>query len=113
MRIGHDWRGVWVSWTIRRSIFSDDIDFLQEWKNDDVPIGTQSNLAAKMYDAAVSQYIGWYDDPSLGGLENTLKKLSEADPQFGKFCKPFSGASNSHLLNFQSVAKLLIWVCDC
>ena len=57
-------------------------ELFQEWRNDNVPIGTQSNLAAKMYDAAVSQYVGWYDDPSLGGLEQTLQRLNEADPTF-------------------------------
>ena len=29
------------------------------------------------------QYIGWYDEDSLGGLEETMSKLIQADPSFG------------------------------
>jgi len=28
--------------------------------------------------------VGWYDDASVGGLEQTLSKLLEADQEFGK-----------------------------
>lgn len=58
--------------------------------------------AVKLYDAAVSQvclfsnldinidllsqFAGWYDDSNLGGLETTLNKLYEADPDFGIHC---------------------------
>ena len=29
------------------------------------------------------QYVGWYDDDSLGGLEKTVEKMINTDPNFG------------------------------
>lgn len=52
------------------------------WKNEGVPLGTTSNEACKLYDAALTQYVGWYDDPQFGGLEQTISKLHKADPNF-------------------------------
>lgn len=49
-----------------------------------ISLSTPSNEAAKLYDAAVSQFVGWYDDKQLDGFEVTLKKMLEADPQFSK-----------------------------
>ena len=31
------------------------------------------------------QYIGWYDDDSVGGIENSVAKMLEADPNFGEY----------------------------
>lgn len=45
---------------------------------------TASNEAAKMYDSAVTQLVCWYDDPNVGGMDNAIKKMLEADPNFGK-----------------------------
>ena len=30
------------------------------------------------------QYVGWYDDPSLGGMEKTISDMMTADPEIGK-----------------------------
>ena len=30
------------------------------------------------------QYTGWYEEPSVGGLEKTLSDIIKADPDFGK-----------------------------
>lgn len=57
---------------------------MQEWQNDGIQLSTSSNEAAKLYDAAVSQFIGWYDEPNFGGLVGTLGRMVEADPKFGK-----------------------------
>ncbi|CAD5118358.1 DgyrCDS7067 [Dimorphilus gyrociliatus] len=46
------------------------------------PISTTSNEAAKLFDAVVTQYVGWYNDPSVGGLDNCLDKLLSADEVF-------------------------------
>ncbi|KAL5013448.1 hypothetical protein ScPMuIL_007718 [Solemya velum] len=54
----------------------------KEWSNFGLPMSTTNNEACKLYDASLSQYVGWYDDPSLGGLEPTLKKMLDADPDF-------------------------------
>ncbi|XP_072857003.2 tetratricopeptide repeat protein 38 isoform X2 [Pogona vitticeps] len=35
-----------------------------------------------MYDAALTQYVTWKNDKSLGGLEGCLSKLQTADPNF-------------------------------
>lgn len=49
-----------------------------------MPVSTHSNEAAKLYDAAITQYVGWYDDDQLGGLDTTIKNMLEADHTFGK-----------------------------
>lgn len=43
---------------------------------------TTSDQAAKLYDASMAQFVGWYHDNSLGGLENTVTKLVKEDPEF-------------------------------
>ncbi|KAK2548284.1 Tetratricopeptide repeat protein 38 [Acropora cervicornis] len=56
---------------------------LDAWKGEGLPLTTTSNEAAKMYDATVTQYTGWYDEPSVGGIEGSLSKMITADPDFG------------------------------
>ncbi|KAK2158222.1 hypothetical protein LSH36_174g01076 [Paralvinella palmiformis] len=51
------------------------------WKDAGLPFTTTSNQACKLFDAALTQYVGWYDEPSVGGLEKTLHDLLEADPE--------------------------------
>ena len=31
------------------------------------------------------QYVGWYDESSVGGIENSIDKMMAADPNFGKW----------------------------
>ena len=31
------------------------------------------------------QYVGWYEDNSVGGIANNINKMVEADPNFGKY----------------------------
>ncbi|XP_078599127.1 tetratricopeptide repeat protein 38-like [Branchiostoma floridae x Branchiostoma japonicum] len=54
----------------------------QEWSKIGLPLSTTSNEACKMYDAVVTQYIGWYDDASVGGLMGAMEKMNQADPDF-------------------------------
>ncbi|KAI2796188.1 Tetratricopeptide repeat protein 38 [Blomia tropicalis] len=55
----------------------------EEWKDQGMPIlGTTSTEAVKLYDAALTQYVGWYDDPVMGGIAHTMAKLEQADPNF-------------------------------
>ncbi|CAH1785257.1 unnamed protein product [Owenia fusiformis] len=54
----------------------------QAWRDIGLPLSTTSNEAAKLYDAAVTQIVGYYDDSSVGGLEATLKRMLECDPDF-------------------------------
>ncbi|XP_021957309.1 tetratricopeptide repeat protein 38 [Folsomia candida] len=54
----------------------------QAWKDEGLVLTTASNEAAKLYDSCLSQYVGWYDDPQMGGLETTLEELGNADPNF-------------------------------
>lgn len=60
------------------------IVFPKEWQNHDVPLGTQSNVAAKLYDAALTQWVGWYDDSTMGGIDSTLDRLVKEDPTFSQ-----------------------------
>lgn len=52
------------------------------WKAENLPLTTTSDVACKMFDAALTQYVGWYDDPNLGGLTGTLEKMKKADAHF-------------------------------
>lgn len=52
------------------------------WKAAGLPLTTTSDEACKLYDAAITQYVGWYDDPALGGLSATVSKIRQADPDF-------------------------------
>ncbi|XP_019617880.1 PREDICTED: tetratricopeptide repeat protein 38-like [Branchiostoma belcheri] len=54
----------------------------QEWSKIGLPLSTTSNEACKMYDATVTQYVGWYQEDSVGGMEGSMKKMMEADPNF-------------------------------
>lgn len=54
----------------------------QEWSHEGLPLSTTSNEAAKLYDAAITQYVGYYDDDTFGGVTPTIQKLYEADPNF-------------------------------
>ncbi|CAF1306871.1 unnamed protein product [Didymodactylos carnosus] len=53
---------------------------LSQLHSDGIPLDAVSNETAKLFDAALSQYIGWYNEPQLNGLENTFEKLFESDP---------------------------------
>ncbi|XP_035690456.1 tetratricopeptide repeat protein 38-like [Branchiostoma floridae] len=54
----------------------------QEWSKIGLPLSTTSNEACKMYDATVTQYVGWYQDDSVGGMEGSMTKMMQADPDF-------------------------------
>ncbi|GAB6023804.1 Tetratricopeptide repeat protein 38, variant 3 [Chamberlinius hualienensis] len=54
----------------------------QEWEREGLKLSTTSNTACKLYDAALTQYVGWYEEPLFGGLESTFRQLIEADPTF-------------------------------
>ncbi|XP_046841168.1 tetratricopeptide repeat protein 38-like [Xenia sp. Carnegie-2017] len=55
---------------------------LAAWKSEGLSLSTTSDRSAKLFDAAVTQYLGWYDDPNVGGLESSLKEMMEGDPDF-------------------------------
>ncbi|XP_033120714.1 tetratricopeptide repeat protein 38-like [Anneissia japonica] len=52
------------------------------WKDEGLEFSTTSNEACKLYDAALTQIVGWYHDKSLGGWDKTFTRLREADPDF-------------------------------
>ncbi|XP_050392408.1 tetratricopeptide repeat protein 38 isoform X1 [Patella vulgata] len=54
----------------------------QQWRDEKLPLTTTSDEAAKMFDAVVTQYVGWYDDVSVGGIDEAVNKMITADPQF-------------------------------
>ncbi|XP_064630822.1 uncharacterized protein LOC135489407 [Lineus longissimus] len=52
------------------------------WVDAGLPLSTTSNEAAKMYDACLTQVTALFHDDSVGGLDNSIKKMIEADPTF-------------------------------
>ncbi|CAE1330601.1 unnamed protein product [Acanthosepion pharaonis] len=54
----------------------------QAWEALKLPLSTPSDEACKMFDATVTQYVGWYDDDSVGGIEGSISKMMSADPSF-------------------------------
>lgn len=52
--------------------------------NEGIPLGTQSNEAAKLYDASITQYVGLYDDVNFNGLGGSLDKMLKEDPDFSE-----------------------------
>ncbi|XP_069106889.1 tetratricopeptide repeat protein 38-like [Argopecten irradians] len=54
----------------------------KDWADFGYPLSTTSNEACKLYDAAVSQMTGMYEDPNFGGMAATIGKMLEADPEF-------------------------------
>ncbi|XP_048405338.1 tetratricopeptide repeat protein 38 isoform X2 [Stegostoma tigrinum] len=52
------------------------------WQDIGLPLSTTSNVACKMYDAFLTQWVSWTNDPSLGGIEGCKTQLQAADPDF-------------------------------
>ncbi|XP_021962255.2 tetratricopeptide repeat protein 38 [Folsomia candida] len=52
------------------------------WADQGLPLGTVSNEAAKLYDACITQLVGWFDDPIVGGIVTSMEKMVSADPEF-------------------------------
>ncbi|XP_078424373.1 tetratricopeptide repeat protein 38 [Cetorhinus maximus] len=52
------------------------------WQDIGLPLSTTSNEACKMYDAFLTQWVSWTNDPSLGGFESCATQLQAADPDF-------------------------------
>ncbi|PAV89894.1 hypothetical protein WR25_15211 [Diploscapter pachys] len=52
----------------------------QAWKDAALELSTTSNEAAKLFDALLRQIVSWSDCDALGGIDSTLKKMVEADP---------------------------------
>jgi hypothetical protein len=52
------------------------------WRAHGLTFDTSSNEACKLYDAALTQYVGWYDIDQMNGLDGTVKSIIKADPDF-------------------------------
>ncbi|CAF1566155.1 unnamed protein product, partial [Rotaria sordida] len=48
--------------------------------NDGIPIDATSNETAKLFDATLTQYVGWYNDKQFGGIKASLSRLLASDP---------------------------------
>ncbi|GFQ75338.1 tetratricopeptide repeat protein 38 [Trichonephila clavata] len=55
---------------------------VSEWQKGGLHLSSASDQACKLYDAALSQYVGWYEEPSLGGLSKTVQDMISIDPNF-------------------------------
>ncbi|KAL7976353.1 hypothetical protein Chor_002572 [Crotalus horridus] len=58
------------------------LHLFQAWEDAGLFLSTTSNEACKLFDAALTQYVTWTNDHTLGGLEGTFSKLQAADPNF-------------------------------
>ena len=52
------------------------------WRHEKLPMSTTSNEAAKLYDASLSQLVGWYENAAYNGLLATLNSMTQVDPDF-------------------------------
>ncbi|XP_062567974.1 tetratricopeptide repeat protein 38-like [Saccostrea cucullata] len=52
------------------------------WSDNGLPMSTTNNEACKLFDASLTQSYGMYNEPSVGGLENCVKQMLTADPDF-------------------------------
>ncbi|XP_022806071.1 tetratricopeptide repeat protein 38-like, partial [Stylophora pistillata] len=52
------------------------------WRKEGFLLSTTSNEAAKMFDASLTQVVAHLDDDSVGGLQNSVTRMLEADPDF-------------------------------
>ncbi|KAL8619304.1 hypothetical protein ACOMHN_056948 [Nucella lapillus] len=66
---------------------------VKEWQDLNVPITTPSDQACKMFDAALTQYVQWKEEPSVGGIEGAVEKMLAADPDFAPTCDTSFGKS--------------------
>ncbi|PVD32373.1 hypothetical protein C0Q70_07807 [Pomacea canaliculata] len=55
---------------------------LEEWRGMKLPLSTASNEASRMFDASLTQFVGYWEDASVGGISTTLPKMLQADPDF-------------------------------
>ena len=55
---------------------------IKAFSDDNLPLSTASNEAAKLFDSAITQLALHDNDPVFGNLEQTLAKLMHADPNF-------------------------------
>lgn len=54
----------------------------KDWIDFGVPVTSPSDEACKLFDAVLTQYVGWYDESSVGGIEASIDKMITADPNF-------------------------------
>ena len=52
------------------------------WIQENLPMNTTSNEAAKLYDISLSQLVGWYENVQYNGLIGSLKTMTQVDPTF-------------------------------
>ena len=64
------------------------VNFRSEWRDlagwapYNLPLGTTSNRAAKLYDAALDQLVYYYCSPMFGGVGETIQQMLAEDPDF-------------------------------
>uniref|UniRef100_A0A914CKS5 Tetratricopeptide repeat protein 38 n=1 Tax=Acrobeloides nanus TaxID=290746 RepID=A0A914CKS5_9BILA len=60
---------------------ADNLRSTSAWKSEGLDLSTPSDEAAKLFDGSLRQMVSWMDCEQLGGLENTMNKMLEADPE--------------------------------
>ncbi|GAB1606337.1 tetratricopeptide repeat protein 38-like [Argonauta hians] len=54
----------------------------EQWQELGLPMSCDSDEACQMYDAVLTQYVGWYEDDSVGGFLGAIQKMMAADITF-------------------------------
>ncbi|XP_065665073.1 tetratricopeptide repeat protein 38 [Hydra vulgaris] len=54
----------------------------QAWCDEGLSLSTTCNQTARLFDAALNQYVTWTENPNLDGLQGTLKSLQNTSPDF-------------------------------
>lgn len=70
-------------------------------------MGTQSDEAAKLYDATITQYVGLYNDANFDGIGGSLDKMLKADPNFSELVivTPLNKSEKFEYLILQSLVR--------
>jgi hypothetical protein len=54
----------------------------QAWRDENLALNTTSNEASKYFDISLTQFVTAQDNPQVGGLGTSLKKMLDNDPSF-------------------------------
>ena len=72
----------WRKQGLQMTTNSNECNFKTDSISQIIPLIHYIIKGCKLYDAALTQYVKWYDSPTYGGLENTLQTMLNQDQNF-------------------------------
>ncbi|KIH50466.1 hypothetical protein ANCDUO_19455 [Ancylostoma duodenale] len=63
---------------------ADHLRDVEGWRSAGLALSTISNESAKLFDAALRQFVSWTDCKQLDGLEKTMEAMQAADSNAGR-----------------------------